>query len=58
MELSIPNERRADVLTSGFPLALDGLPVTRYLHELRIVARDVPSGRVGSLVIAAAALRR
>jgi hypothetical protein len=27
--------------------------VTRYLHELRIVARDVTSGRVGSLVIRA-----
>jgi VWFA-related protein len=58
LELSIPNERRADVLTSGLPLALDGLPLTRYLHELRIVARDVASGRVGSLVISAPALRR
>jgi hypothetical protein len=58
MELSIPNERRADVLASVLPLALDGLRVTRYLHELRIVARDVPSGRVGSVVISAAALRR
>jgi VWFA-related protein len=58
MELSIPNERRAGVLASGIPLALEDLRTTRYLHELRIVARDVPSGRVGSLVISAAALRR
>jgi VWFA-related protein len=58
MQLSLPNERRGDVLASGLPLVLDRLAVTRYLHELRIVARDVPSGRVGSLVISAAALRR
>jgi VWFA-related protein len=58
MPLSIPGERRADVLASGFPLQLNGINVSRYLYELRIIARDVPSGRVGSLVIPVAALRQ
>jgi VWFA-related protein len=43
---------RATASADAQPLALT-VRVTRYLHELRIVARDPASGRVGSLVIPA-----
>jgi VWFA-related protein len=52
LEVSIPDSDRAAVFRDGIPVMMT-VDVTRYLHELRIVARDVTSGRVGSLVIRA-----
>ena len=57
LDVFIADGERAAVLQDGLPLTLT-VDITRYLHELRIVARDVRSGRVGSLVIPAARLLR
>jgi VWFA-related protein len=48
---------RAAASADALPLMLT-VRVTPYLHELRIVARDPASGRVGSLVVPASRLLR
>jgi len=57
LDVSIPESDRAAVFRDGIPFSCT-VRVTQDLHELRIVARDVSSGRVGSLVIPAARLGR
>jgi VWFA-related protein len=57
LDVSIQAADRAEAFQDGIPFT-STVRVTRYLHELRILARDVPSGRVGSLVIPAARLSR